>query len=163
MAFFIAFKFLLNCYESSIRGQRRQGICDKLANMKIFISLKVPRGDAEREAIIVHLRDAICTAGHIPFVATQEIARAELAAPQDFMPFVREHLADTDLLIVIYHPELRGGLIEVGMAFEHRIPIWLCHKPDERVSSSMLGSSDTIIVYKGINDLQNKIAEELAF
>ena len=128
--------------------------------MKIFLSLKVPRGDTERETIITHLRDSICTAGHTPFIATQEIARAGLNASQDFMPFVRKHLADTDLLIVVYHPELRGGLNEVGIAYERRIPIWLCHKPEEKVSSSMLGCSDAIIIYEGINDLEDKITKE---
>ena len=126
--------------------------------MKIFLSLKVPRGDVEREAIISHLRDAIHTAGHIPFVATDEIVRAGLTAPQDFMPFVRENLADTDLFIIVYHPELRGGLIEVGIAYERRIPIWLCLKADEKVSSSMLGCADVIIEYNDVIDLREKIS-----
>jgi len=129
--------------------------------MKIFISLKVPRGDAEREAIITYLRDAIHTAGHTPFVATQEIARAGLTGPREFMPFVREHLADTDLLIVVYHPELRGGLIEVGMAYERRIPIWLCHKPEEKISSSMQGCADLMFQYNNISELQGKIRKYL--
>ena len=129
--------------------------------MKIFISLKVPRGDAERESIIGHLVDAIHAAGHIPFVATEEIARAELTSPQDFMPFVREYLADTDLFIVIYHPELRGGLIEVGIAYERGIPIWLCHKAGERVSSSMLGCADVVMEYEGVDDLKEKVMKML--
>jgi len=157
VAFFIAFKFFLNRSESNIREKGPQGICDRLAKMKIFLSLKVPRGDTERETIITHLRDAISTVGHTPFIAIQEIARAGLTAPQDFMPFVREHLADTDLLIVVYHPELRGGLIEVGMAYERRIPIWLCHKPNEKVSSSMLGCANMVIQYDNSVDLQGKI------
>ena len=129
--------------------------------MKIFLSIKVPRGDSEREDIINHLRDAISMAGHIPFVATKEISQAGLTAPQDFMPFVREHLADTDLLIVVYHPDLRGGLIEVGMAYERRIPIWLCHKQAEKISSSMLGCADLLIHFNNIAELQRKITKHL--
>ena len=129
--------------------------------MKIFLSLKVPRGDAEREAIINRLVDAIRLAGHNPFVATEEIARAGLTAPQGFMLFVRKHFADTDLFIVVYHPDLRGGLIEVGIAYERRIPIWLCHKENEKVSSSMLGCADVVIEYNDVADLREKVIENL--
>ena len=129
--------------------------------MKIFLSLKVPRGDVEREAIIIHLADAVRAAGHIPFVAPEEIARAGLTASKDFMPFVREHLANTDLMIVVYHPELRGGLIEVGIAYERRIPIWLCHKADEKISSSMLGCADVVIEYNDVDDLREKVMKML--
>jgi len=125
--------------------------------MKIFISLKVPRGDAGLESIITHLTDAIHTAGHTSFIATEEITSAGLTASQGFMPFVRENLADTDLFIVVYHPELRGGLIEVGIAYERRIPIWLCHKADEKVSSSMLGCADMTIEYNDVDDLSEKV------
>ena len=129
--------------------------------IKIFLSLKVPRGDVEGEAIILHLEDSIRAAGHLPFVATEEIARAGLTAPQDFMPFVREHLEDTDLLIIVYHPELRGGLIEVGIAYEREIPIWLCCKENEKVSSSLLGCANAAMSYNGVDDLREKIAKAL--
>ena len=129
--------------------------------MKIFLSLKVPRGDAELESIITHLADVIRVAGHIPFVATEEISCAGLTAPQEFMPFVREHLADTDLFIVVYHPELRGGLIEVGIAYERCIPIWLCHKAEKKVSSSLLGCADVVIEYNDVDDLKEKVMKML--
>ena len=77
------------------------------------------------------------------------------------MPFVRQHLATCDLCIVIYHPELRGGLIEAGIAYQRRIPIWLCHKPNEKVSSSMRGCSDLVLTYNDANDLKEKIKEKL--
>ena len=129
--------------------------------MKIFLSLKVPRGDAELESIITHLKDVICAAGHIPFVAPEEIANAGITEPKDFMPFVRENLADTNLFIVVYHPDLRGGLIEVGIAYEREIPIWLCHKGDEKVSSSMLGCANIVLEYKGLDDLKEKVQQRL--
>ncbi len=129
--------------------------------MKIFISLKVPRGDVELESIITVLSETIRATGHIPFVATEEISRAGLIAPQEFMPFVREHLADTDLFVVVYHPELRGGLIEVGIAYEQRIPIWLCHKANEKISSSMLGCADVVLGYEGVDDLREKVMKVL--
>ena len=129
--------------------------------MKIFVSLKAPRADVELASVISALDSAIRTTGHTPFVATDEIVKAGLTSPQDFMPFVRQHLATCDLFIVIYHPELRGGLIEVGIAYERRIPIWLCHKPDEKISSSMLGCADVALAYNDVSDLKEKITEYL--
>ena len=129
--------------------------------MKIFIGLKVPRGDVEREAIVAHLERAIRLAGHIPFVAVDEIVGAGLTKPKDFMPFVRDALADCDLMIVIYHPELRGGLIEVGIAYQRKIPIWLCHKADEKISSSMLGCADEIFEYAGADGLSEQVFARL--
>ncbi len=129
--------------------------------MKIFLSLKVPRGDAEREAIIAALSASLRAAGHLPFVATKEIARAQLSAPAEFMPFVRAHLADTDLFLLVYHPELRGGLIEAGIAYERKIPIWLYHRIGEKVSSSLLGCAETVTSYKNTADLQQKVSAAL--
>ena len=129
--------------------------------MKIFISQKVPRGDEELRLVSDLLLATVKSAGHQPFLATDEIARAGLTSPKDFMPFVRDHLADTDLFIVIYHPELRGGLIEVGIAYERRIPIWLCHKADEKVSSSMVGCADVVMEYNDLVDLKEKVVENL--
>ena len=129
--------------------------------MKIFVSMKVPRGDVELVSIISAVELAIRTAGHEPFIATDEIAKAGMTSPKEFMPFVRDALATCDLCIVIYHPELRGGLIEAGIAYERRIPIWLCHKPNEKVSSSMLGCADVVLTYNGVNDLQRKVSDQL--
>ena len=133
-----------------------------LARMKIFVSMKVPRADVELASVISVLDSTIRTAGHTPFIATEEIAKAGMTSPQEFMPFVRRELATCDLFIVIYHPELRGGLIEVGIAYERRIPIWLCHKPEEKVSSSMLGCADVVLTYNDVADLKEKVQNKLA-
>ena len=132
-----------------------------LARMKIFVSMKVPRADVELASIISTLDSTIRTTGHTPFIAPIEIEKAGITSPQAFMPFVRQHLATCDLCIVIYHPELRGGLIEVGIAYERRIPIWLCHKPNEKVSSSMLGCADVVLTYNDVSELSRKLKREL--
>lgn len=129
--------------------------------MKIFVSMKVPRADVELATVISPLDSAIRTTGHTPFIATDEIAKAGFTSPQEFMPFVRQHLATCDICIVIYHPELRGGLIEVGIAYERGIPIWLYHKPDEKVSSSMLGCSDVVLTYNDVAELKEKVQTEI--
>ncbi len=73
------------------------------------------------------------------------------------MPFARQNLLDSELLIVLYQPELRGGLIEAGMAYAQEIPIWLCHETGERVSSSMRGCTDVTIEYESLDELQMKL------
>ena len=77
------------------------------------------------------------------------------------MPFVRGHLRCADLVILLNHPELRGGLIEAGMAYAWDIPIWLCHKPGERVSSSMRGCADVTIEYTTLDELHDKLSDQL--
>jgi nucleoside 2-deoxyribosyltransferase len=129
--------------------------------MNIFIAMKVPRADAELRLAANLLAAAVQSAGHQPFLATNEIAKRGLSNPQDFMPFARKNLLDSDLVIVLYHPDLRGGLIEAGMAYAQNIPIWLCHRPGERVSSSMRGCADVTIEYESLDDLRYKLSNPL--
>ena len=129
--------------------------------MKIFVSLKVPRGDAELEQLVALTRDAILQKGHEPFVAPDQIAAQDLTDPKDFMPFVRQQAATSDLMIVLYHSELRGGLIEMGLAYAQGIPIWLCYPSGQRVSSSALGCADLTIEYISLEDLREKIFNHL--
>jgi hypothetical protein len=129
--------------------------------MKIFVSLKVPRGNAELEQLASLTQKTIAEAGHEPFIASREIAAQGLAEPQNFMPFVRQHIAASDLLIVLYHPKLRGGLIELGIAYAHKIPIWLCYKSSSRVSSSALGCADLTIEYTDLDRLQEQLSAHL--
>jgi hypothetical protein len=129
--------------------------------MKIFVSLKVPRGNVELEQQATLARDVIAKAGHEPFIASRKIAVQGLAEPQNFMPFVRQHAATSDLMIVLYHPELRGGMIELGIAYAHKIPIWLCYKSRSRVSSSALGCADLTIEYTDLDRLQEQLSAHL--
>ena len=129
--------------------------------MNVFIGMKVPREDQSLRRAADLLFAAVRSAGHQPFVATDEIARRQLKDSNDFMPFVRDALRDMDLVIVLHHAELRGGLIEAGIAYAWDIPIWLCRRPDERVSSSMRGCADVIVEYDDLDDLHDKLFNKL--
>jgi len=129
--------------------------------MKVFIGMKVPRADKELRLAADLLPATVKATGHQPFLATDEIASRGLTDPKDFMPFVREHLRNADLVIILNHPDLRGGLIEAGMAYAWDIPIWLCHKPGERVSSSVRGCADVAIEYATLDDLRDKLSGRL--
>jgi hypothetical protein len=129
--------------------------------MKIFVSMKVPRGDADLEQLAALARDVISQAGHDPFIATREIEAQGLTDPKDFMLFVRQQAATSDLMIVLDHPELRGGLIELGLAYAQSIPIWLCYPSEQRVSSSALGCADLTIEYVDLEDMQKQLSANL--
>jgi hypothetical protein len=65
------------------------------------------------------------------------------------------------LLIVVHHPELRGGLIELGIAYAYGIPIWLVHRGEEQVSSSIMGCADLVLEYSSLEELQRMIRDHL--
>lgn len=130
--------------------------------MKVFIGMKVPRADEELRLAADLLTATVKATGHHPFLATDEIAKRGLTSPKDFMPFVREHLRSADLVIILNHPDLRGGLIEAGMAYAWDIPIWLCYKLGEHVSSSMRGCADVTIEYESLDELREKIFAQLS-
>jgi hypothetical protein len=120
--------------------------------MEIFISMKVSRGNILREQLAGLIAEAALQAGHTPFVATQEIARRGLT-PQQFMPFVRQRIQQAGLVIVIYDAELRGGLIEEGIAYADGVPIWLLHRQSEQVSSSARACAERVIEYESLDEL----------
>jgi len=128
--------------------------------MKIFISLKAPRDDDDLRAASLALAEAVRAVGHEPFIAWNEIEEKGLS-PQQFMPFVREHLRTCDLLLVLYHPQLRGGLIELGVAFAFGIPIWLAYQSGDTISSSALGCADLVLEYSSLEVLQKKVLDTL--
>ncbi len=122
-----------------------------------FIAMRVPRGDREREKAAASVAQACRTSGYTPFVAYQEIIARDLTSPYDFMPFVRAQLRRSDLAIILYEPDLRGGLIEEGIAYALGIPVWLAHKRGERVSSSACGCADRILEYETLEGLADQI------
>lgn len=127
--------------------------------MRVFIALKVPRGDTQREQLSALLAEQVRLAGHTPFVAWEEIVRAGLTSPAAFMPFVRQAILESDLLLVAYHPELRGGLIEMGIAYAAGIPIWLLHPAGGALSSSARGCAGRVIAYANLDNLRTRLKE----
>lgn len=129
--------------------------------MRVLISMKAIRGSAELDALADLVAGVVSQAGHQTLVATREIARLGLTVPAEFMPYVRGEIKTCHLLLVLYHPELRGGLIELGMAYTENIPIWLCSRAGEYVSSSARGCADLQIKYNTMAELADKLAVHL--
>lgn len=126
--------------------------------MKVFIGLKAPHGDASFEHAADWLAETVQGCGHEPFVAALEIARRGLA-PCEFMPFVRDEIRRSQLFVLLYHPELRGGLIEMGIAYAAGIPIWLLTRNGKTVSSSAQGVADQVIGYNQLTDLKATLVD----
>ena len=137
------------------------GAGDSFRKMKIFVVLKAPRGDDELDRLADLVAKVVHQSGHEPFIATKEITHQGLTDPKAFMPFARQHVETSDLMIVLYHPELRGGLIEIGIAYANDIPVWLCHKSGEKVSSSALGCVDLKIEYTSLEMLRRALTANL--
>ncbi len=125
--------------------------------MHIFIAARVPRADTHQQALCTRAVQAVRRSGHTPFLAYQEILDHGLVEAHQFMPFVRDGLRQAGLLVLLYHPELRGGLLEAGMAYAWRIPIWLAHTRGERVSTSTRGVAEQVLVYQDAVDLEEKL------
>ncbi|MEW5871611.1 MAG: hypothetical protein AB1894_20240 [Chloroflexota bacterium] len=130
--------------------------------MQVFIIVKVPRGDAHRQQIAALAVDSVRQAGHQPFLAYQAILDEGLEDARLFMPFVRQHMRTAGLALLFYDPELRGGLIEEGLAFAYQVPVWLFHQVQERVSSSALGCAQRVFAYTDLEDLARQLRVGLA-
>jgi hypothetical protein len=126
--------------------------------MKVFIAAPRPikqpgyAGEIRAAVEITH------KAGHQPFLAYEEIARRGLADPAVFMPFVRQHIHSSQLMLLLYSPELRGGLVEAGIAYAMDVTVWLMHRSGQVVSSSALGCARQICCYGDANDLRRTLS-----
>lgn len=129
--------------------------------MRVFIALKVPRGNTERLRLSWVLAAEARRAGHTPFVGWQEIVRRRLVSPNVFMPFIRQNIRLSGLFWLAYHPELRGGLIEAGMAYAFGVPVWLLYPAGQEVSSSALGCANRLIAYTNLDDLADQLRQAL--
>ena len=121
--------------------------------------MKLPRANNQQQQFAGDIARLISQCGFHSFIAYQEIDRLGLCCAKEFMPFVWQQMQQCQLAIVVYDHELRGGLIEAGMAYALQIPIWLLHKADEQVSSSMLGCADKVISYQNWHELEDKLAQ----
>jgi hypothetical protein len=124
--------------------------------MKVFIAVRVHRAAPELEEAVDAVLQAVKAEGHTALVAYREIARYGLS-PSQFMPYVKQEISTSDLIIVVYSADLRGGLIELGIAYAFGIPIWLVVRRGEQVSSSALASAIRIIDYADSQELEQKI------
>jgi nucleoside 2-deoxyribosyltransferase len=131
-------------------------------NMKVFVAIKVPRGHAERTQMAQAVCQMLQDNGHDVFLAYWELEQRGISDPRQFMPLVREQIRRSDLMIILYDAELRGGLIEAGIAYAGGVPIWLAHRRGERVSSSALGCAEIVVEYSDPGDLVRQMLLRLS-
>lgn len=122
--------------------------------MKVFIAAPRPIKEPGYAGEIRAVLEATRQAGHQAFLAYEEITRRGLVDPAAFMPFVRQHIHTSQLVLLLYSPALRGGLIEAGIAYALDVPVWLLHRAGLVVSSSALGCAQQVCCYTSAEDLK---------
>ena len=125
--------------------------------MKVFVAIKALRGQAERMSTAEAVRQVTQESGHEVFLASWEIEQRGISDPRQFMALVREQIRYSGLMIVLYNAELRGRLIEEGIAYADGVPIWLAHRRGERVSSSVLGCAESVVEYSDLQELAQQL------
>lgn len=86
------------------------------------------------------------------------IEEAGLQQPGEFMPFVKERIGACQLLLLLSAPELRGGLVEAGIAYALQVPVWLLHRRGESYSSSAGGCAQRILAYRDAAELETQLS-----
>jgi nucleoside 2-deoxyribosyltransferase len=122
----------------------------------VFIAVRVPRTNIASEELITAITAVLIDTGQTPFVAYQEIVRRNLV-PEQFMPYVRNEISTSNIVLVVYSPDLRGGLIELGIAYALGVPVWLAARKEEPISASAKACAERIIYYSTVLDLTNKL------
>ncbi len=118
--------------------------------------MRYSRPDAEMLANL--LTEVTVEYGHVALVAYRKIRENGLLSGETWMPYVKDLMADTDLMVV-YDSGLRGGLIEVGMAYALGLPVWLLHEQGMAVSNSMLGCAARVMPYAAPDDLVRQLQQ----
>ena len=129
--------------------------------MKVFVVVKVPRGQAERAELAQVVCQLFQNHGHEVFLAYREIEQRGISDPRQFMPLVRDQIRRSDLMLILYEAELRGGLIEAGIAYAAGVPIWLACRRGERVSTSALGCAEIVVEYNDLAELAQQLHQRL--
>jgi hypothetical protein len=127
--------------------------------MKIFITLKALRTDPTLHTLANLLEAEIMRAGHTPFVASRALEKRGLHP--GFMHYIRAELETSNLLLLMYHPDLRGGLIEQGIAYALGIPVWLAHPIGLPLSTTARECATKLIPYLTTEHLLTQLHLEL--
>ncbi len=128
--------------------------------MKVFLVIKYSRGNDESAELADTLVTATQVAGHTPFVGWREIRKRHLSAGREWMPFIKTLLSTCDLLILVYEESLRGGFVELGMAYAQSLPIWVLCRRGQSISNSVQGCAEKIILYESLDDVSHRLLKE---
>ena len=123
-----------------------------------MIYLAYKHDDAASQQLAQELAEHLGDHGHRTLLAPLEIARHKLSV-HERMRWVKQQLEHTAWLVVLEHPQLRGGLIELGIAHALGVPSVVCHHPGARVSSSALGCALAVLTHHDSLDLAQQLRQ----
>lgn len=127
--------------------------------MKVFLVAKYSRGNDELAELADILVKTTQEAGHTPFVGWREIRHKHLSTGREWMPFIKRLLSTCDLLILVYEESLRGGFVELGMAYALSLPIWVLSRPEQSISNSVQGCAENMLLYESLDELSHCLLE----
>jgi hypothetical protein len=127
--------------------------------MKVFLVAKYSRGNDELAALADTFVTATQRAGHTPVVGWREIRKRQLSTGREWMPFIKALLSTCDLLILVYEESLRGGFVELGMAYAQSLPIWVLSKPEQSISNSVQGCAEKLLLYESLDDVSHRLLQ----
>lgn len=128
--------------------------------MKVFLVVKYSRGNDGLAELADTLVATTHRAGHTPFVGWREIRQKHLSAGREWMPFIKTLLSTCDLLILVYEESLRGGFVELGMAYAQSLPIWVLSRPGQSISNSVQRCAEKMILYESLDELPQRLFNE---
>ncbi|HLZ55691.1 MAG TPA: hypothetical protein VKR06_01985 [Ktedonosporobacter sp.] len=124
-----------------------------------FLVIKYSRGQDELAELADTLAKATQEAGHTPSVGWREIRERHLSTGHEWMPFIKGMLSTCDLLILVYDESLRGGFVELGMAYAQALPIWVLARPGQSISNSVQGCAEKILLYESLEEASHRLLQ----
>jgi hypothetical protein len=118
--------------------------------MNVFIVVKYNCGNTELDALADELERVTHAVGHRPVVGWREVVQRQFTSGQEWMPFIKQCIRTCNLFILMYDESLRGGFVELGIAYAAQIPIWVLCKEGTRISNSVRGCANKIISYRDL-------------
>lgn len=123
--------------------------------MKIFIAIKSSERD---KPILSMLKEVVSVAGHEPYAFLDE---EYIADEGELMVKALAKTRESDLLVIDGSQDSLGAGIEAGYFYSLNKPIISLFNKETKISRTLSGISDQIVIYKDFEDLKNKLASIL--
>jgi hypothetical protein len=127
--------------------------------MKVFLVIGYKRTTGGSEELADSLVTVTQLADHTPCVGWREIRKRHFSTGREWMPFIKTLLSTCDLLILLYEDSLRGGFVELGIAYAQSLPIWVLSRPGQSISHSVQGCAEKIILYESLDRLPHLLLQ----
>ncbi|MFA6254148.1 MAG: nucleoside 2-deoxyribosyltransferase [Candidatus Paceibacterota bacterium] len=123
--------------------------------MKIFIAIKSSERD---KPILSTLKEMINSTGHEPYTFLDE---DYIANEKELMVKALAKVKESDLLVIDGSQDSLGAGIEAGYFYSLGKPIICLFNKEAKVSRTLSGISNQIVIYQDFEDLKSKLTSIL--